>query len=487
MRLSSQDASFLYGETAAGPMHGCGFAVLDGEIPYETVFQHIERRLHLVPRYRERLAFVPFNLAHARWVDDPAFKLENHVKRHVLPAGTSLESAVEKGLELAEPLLDRGRPLWMTYVLEGVRGRTVMLSLAHHAMIDGVSGVDLSTVILDLQRDAAPPPPPAEPWAPAPSPGPLELLGEALRENLAALASYAPPILGGSPRENTERAELLRRANAVMTRLMTVPVVGTPWNASLVGPKRRLAWIRYELAEFRAIRSAFGGTLNDVVLTVVTEAAARYLRAHGESVEGQQLRVMCPVSVRREGEQGTLGNRVSGMFPTLPAWPMPPVERLRTVSEETDRLKRNLEPQALELQMESAPPIAPLAMAQTLLVGTSFDPTAWLARMPLPVPPRFGPRAPHFGFNFTVTNVPGPQFPLFLAGREVIDMPAAIMLTGVLGYGVAVTSYNQRLYFSLTSDPRLMPDVDRMRDGVDEVFRELREAAREKLQVAGAS
>jgi WS/DGAT/MGAT family acyltransferase len=484
VRLSNQDASFLYGETASGPMHGAGFCVLDGVIPFETVVRHIESRLHLVPRYRQKLAFVPLNLAHAKWVDDPGFKIENHVRRYTLAPGSSMDDAVEKGLELAEPLLDRGRPLWLTYILEGVPDRTVMLSLAHHAMIDGVSGVDLSVVLMDLQRDAPPVEPRAEPWAPKPAPGALELAGEALRETLESLAR--PLALMRGARELLERGELLRRAGEVVTRLMSVPVIGAPWNAALVGPKRRLAWTRYDLSEFRTIRSAFGGTVNDVVLTVMTEAAARYLRFHGENTEGQRLRLMCPVSVRREGEEGTLGNRVSAMFPTLPAWPMNPVERLRAVAEETERLKRNREPQALELLMESALSMAPIAMAQTLLVGTPFDPTAWLARVPPPVPPRFGPRPPHFGFNFTVTNVPGVQFPLFMAGREMTDLVGSIMLTGVLGYGVAIGSYNKKLYFSLTSDPRLMPDVDRMRYFVDDVFGELLDAARSATAAAAA-
>jgi WS/DGAT/MGAT family acyltransferase len=464
-------------------MHGSGIFVFDGVIPFERVFEHIERRLHLVPRYRQRLAFVPFNLAHAKWVDDPAFKLENHLRRHTLPPGSTLQAAVEQGLELAEPLLDRGRPLWLTYMLEGVRDRTVMLSLAHHTMIDGVSGVDLSTVIMDLQREAPPPEPPQQAWNPAPPPGVLELAAEAVRENLEALAARSPfaatPL---SPQRLIQRSELLRRAGEVMTRLMTVPVLGAPWNAAMVGPRRRLAWTCTPLLQLRSIRASLGGTLNDVVLAVMTEAAARYLREHGEHVDGRQLRLMCPVSVRRESEHGALGNRVSAMFPTLPAWPMDPVERLRVVCDETERLKRNQEPQALELLMESVPPLAPIAMAQTLLVGTPFDPSAWFARMPPPVPPRLGPRAPHFGFNFTVTNVPGVQFPLYLAGYEVVDTLAAIMLTGVLGYGVAVTSYNQKLYFCLTSDPRLMPDVDRMRDLVDGVLGELLAAAQAKTE-----
>ncbi len=477
MRLSTQDAGFLYAETASGPMHGTSIAVFEGELPFDAVVESLAARLHLIPRYRQRLAFVPFNLAHAKWVDDPDFRLENHVLRVSLPPGSTLADATRRALELGEPLLDRRRPLWKTWILEGVPDRTVMVSLGHHAMIDGVSGVDLLTVLMDLERDAKPPPPPQHAWDPEEPPGSLSLIEEALRESFESFAERNPfagptPFAPGSGPGRAEREELLRRANDVVTRLMTRPVIGAPWNAAAIGPKRKLAVSHHEFSHFRAIRNAFGGTVNDVVLAVMTEAAARYLEAHGENTREQWLRVMCPVNVRRDDEKGTLGNRVSGMFPTLPAWPMDAVKRLATVSEETQRLKANKEPQALELLMESSSSLAPIAMAQTLLVGTPFDPTTWLAQFPPPIP-RLPFRPPHFGYNFVVTNVPGVQVPLYLVGHKLLELCGAMMLGGNVGLGVAVTSYEGRLSFNLTSDARLLPDVERLRDFADEVFREL--------------
>jgi len=474
MRLTTQDASFLYAETASGPMHGAGILVLEGEASFDEIYRHIESRLHLIPRYRQRLAFVPFNLAHAKWIDDPDFKLDNHVKQYPLPPGTTLKRGLEIALELNQPLLDRTRPLWTFHVLEGVPGHTLLLQNAHHAMIDGVSGVDLSMVLLDLDPNAPPPPPPETPWSPDPMPTPFELMNEAITENLR---SFAVPSAFPQVARDTERTELLQRATEVMTRLLAEPIILAPWNAGLVGPKRRLAWTKHNFAEFREIRRAFGGTINDIVLAVVSESAARYLKIHDENVEGQYLRIMCPVSVRREDERGALGNRVSGIFPRLPAWPMDIAERLEFVRLQTEGIKANREAQALQVLQESVPELSPLAMAPSVLVGSPMDPTVPAAQFPFPVFPRMGPRPPFFGFNFTCTNVPGVQVPQYIAGHKVLYTVMAIMLGGTLGYGVAVGSYNKELVFNFMGEPRLLGDVELMRLGVDEAFAELLEAA----------
>ncbi len=474
MRLTDHDASFLYSETASNPMHGATISVLEGESSFAAIFAHLEARIHLVPRYRQRLAFVPMNLAHAKWVDDPDFDLANHVKRYELSSGAAtVEDAFDEILELAERVLDRSRSLWLMYVVEGIPDRTLLVSLAHHAMIDGVSSVDISTVLMGLEPDALPPGPPNELWEPKPLPSPVELWTEALQHNFAEMMQ----TVRVRPRD-AQRERLLQRGTEIMTRFMTQPVITAPWNAGVVGPKRRLEITQYNFAEFREIRRSSGGTINDVVLAVVTESAARYLTAHGEPVEHAYLRILCPVSVRREDETGALGNRVSAMYPTLPAWVMNMSERFTTVIEETERLKANREPQALELLMESSPYVPPVVMAQTFLVGSPFDPTGVAARFPPPVVPSFGARPPLTGFNFTCTNVPGVQVPLYISGHKVLDTYATLMLVGNLGYGVVAASYDQRLYFNFTSDPRLMPDVELMRSGVEEAFAELLDLAR---------
>lgn len=480
-RLTQQDASFLYGETASGPMHGSMISIVEGEVPFEDIYRHLESRLHLVPRYRQRLAFVPFNLAHAEWVDDPDFDLENHVIRHELPTGTTLEAAVDAALEVNEPLLDRDRPLWKWHVFEGVPGQTVLMQSFHHAMVDGVSGIDITMILFDLKADATQPPSPEEAWVPEPLPTPVESFGEAMKEQARALSDAKPlPNLGDS----AKRSGLWSRGAATMMGMLTRPAIFAPWNSGSVGPKRKLAWSRYGFSEFREIRRSLGGTINDVVLTVVSEAAARYLKARGESVTDQHFRVMCPVSVRREEDGGALGNRVSGIFPMLPAWPMDVVDRHETVCEETGRIKENQEAQALEFMMESMPSLPPVAMAQTLLVGTAFDPTVFAARVPAPLPPRVDPRVPFFGINFTCTNVPGVQVPQYVAGHRILYNLGVLMLGGNLGFGVGVGSYNQEVVFNLVCEPRLLPDLELMRTGVDDSFSELLKEARNRASSA---
>ena len=436
MRLSQEDASFLYTETASGPMHTAAIFVIDGELPYETVVEHFEARMHLVPRYLQKLAFVPFNLGHPKWVDDPDFDLRKHLVPHSVARGSTLQEAVDSLLTINEKLLDRSRPLWMTYIVDGVAGKTLMLQQVHHAMIDGVSGVELSMILLDFEADAPTPPPPKEPWNPQPSPTPMELITEAMRENMESFADQS----GQSQHRDNKSLALLQTAGKAMSRFFTSPAIMAPWNAGLVGPKRRIRWSRHEFSEFREIRRAFGGTINDVVLAVVSEGAARYLTAHDEEAEGKYFRIMCPVSVRTEDEQGALGNRVSGIFPMLPAWSMDVLERLQAVCVETGKIKESEEAQALTLMNETSISTPAVVMAPTLLVNTPFDPTALAARFPAPVLPRLGPRPPYFGFNFTCTNVPGVQVPQYLAGHQIETMMGLLMLSGSLGYGVAVGS-----------------------------------------------
>ena len=472
MRLTDHDASFLYTETASSPMHGATFTIIEGELSYDTVYEQLAARIHLVPRLRQRLVYVPFNLAHPKWVDDPDFDLKNHLVSHVVPSGSSVDDAIQAALRLAEPLLPRDKPLWKTFVIEGVEGRTILAQLAHHAMIDGASSIDVSLILFDLQAEPPPPKPPEAPFKPRPLPTPLELVTEATTDNAANLASLR---LLRRDFWTEEHIEMLRRAGESITRFVAEPVITAPWNASVVGPKRDFRWRKYAFSEFREIRAQFGGTVNDVVLAVVAEGAARYLAEHGETRAGH-LRIMCPVNVRREDEHGALGNRVSAIFPIVSSRPKDAVERLNKIRYETEHIKHNREAQAMELLQETMPQVPPVAMAFTQLVGTRLDPTALAARLPPPVIP--GPRPPLLGFNFTCTNVPGVQTTQYMAGHRVLDTLGLLMLGGTLGYGVVVGSYNKNLYFNFVCDPRLMPDLEDMACEVDAVFKELLAAAR---------
>jgi len=481
MRLTQMDASFLYGESVSGPMHISSVYVLDGVVPFDDVLRHFESRIHLVPAYRRKLAQVPFNLAHPEWVDDTHFDLKNHVLHHELPPGTSLEAGVDAAIELNEAILDRARPLWKFYVISGVPERTLILQMCHHAMVDGASGIELTTIIYDFDaKGANNEPPPKEPWVAQPVPSALELFTRALRDNMERLASRTPLA---AVRETADRRPLLRRAFEVMARFVSRPAITAPFNAGIVGPHRKLRWLKKPLGEIRDIRRALGGTINDVVLTVVSEAIARYLVEHGEHVDGQHLRIMCPVNVRTEGQQGALGNQVSAIFPMLPAWPMNPLTRLGAVCAEVERIKNDQEAQALTLLQNSAPEPWPILLAPTQLVGTRFDPTRLAARVPMPIVPAVGGRrAPNFGLNFVCTNVPGVQVPQYLCGHRVLDTIGVLVLSGNLGLGVTILSYNQWLYFSFICEPRLLPDLEHVTGAAEAAYGELLSAARARAE-----
>jgi diacylglycerol O-acyltransferase / wax synthase len=479
-RLTDTDASFLYMETASGPMHISSVYVLDGELNFDDVFAHFADRIHLVPSYRRKLAQVPLNLAHATWVDDPDFDLANHVLLHELPPGTSLQDGIDAAVKLNEVILERSRPLWRFIVLSGVPDRTLILQQTHHAMIDGVSGIELTTILYDFDPKGGNRPPPGGPWNPEPVPSALELVTDALRDNFEKARGRD---LVTMLRDGAQQRHLLARAARVMAQFVARPAITAPFNAGIVGPSRRVRYLKKSFAEIREIRRALGGTINDVVLAVLSEAVARYLVAHGENTDSQYLRIMCPVSVRTEDQAGSLGNQVSAIFPMLPAWPMDALQRLTAVCTETDRIKHDQEAQALALMSQGSSPIWPVAMAPTQLVGTPLDPTALLARLPMPVAPANGWRPPNIGYNFTCTNVPGVQVPQYLCGHKVTDTIGLLVLTGNVGFSVTILSYNKELFFSFICEPRLLPDLETIVTAADDVFGELCVAARTRAEL----
>jgi hypothetical protein len=231
--------------------------------------------------------------------------------------------------------------------------------------------------------------------------------------------------------------------------------------------------------DIREVRRALGGTINDIVLTLVSEAVAQYLEEHGEPTTDQYMRIMCPVNVRTEDQQGALGNQVSAIFPVLPAWPMPATQRLSAVCAETEKIKQNQEAQALTLLQESAPEPWPVALWPTQLVGTSYDPTQLASRFPMPVLPH-GIRPPNVGYNFTCTNVPGAQVPQYLCGHRITDQVGLLILTGNVGFSTTILSYNKTLFFGFISEPRLMPDVEKISIAAAQTFDDLLEQARQR-------
>ncbi len=481
-RLTTADASFVYTESMSGPMHISSVMVLEGELAYERVFEHIQERLHLIPAYRRKLVSVPMNIAHPRWTDDPDFDLANHVLHRRVPEGSSLEVGFDEAIRLNEEMLDRSKPLWKFVVISGVPNQTLILQATHHAMIDGASGVELISIIYDLDPEGTPVHAPNEPWQPEPEPSAGELFSEAMRDNFDKLAKTDLSRLSGW---SDQQQALMARAARVVANFVARPVVTAPFNAGLVGPERRSRWLEKSFGEIREIRRALGGTINDVVLAVVSEGVSRYLVAKGEAVEDQHMRIMCPVNVRTESKKGALGNQVSAIFPVLPAWPMALVQRLAAVIAETDRIKGNSEAQALTMLQDAAPEPWPVGMWPTQLVGSAYDPTAVAARMPAPLLPA-GIRPPNVGFNFVCTNVPGVQVPQYLCGHEVSHQIGVLLLSANLGFGVTILSYNKKLVFGFISEPRLLPDVERIQEHSEAAFEELLAAARERASALQA-
>jgi WS/DGAT/MGAT family acyltransferase len=477
-RLTNLDASFLYQESAISQMHGGMILFLREQLPFEEFFGHIQSRLHITPRYRQRLVFPPFNLAHPTLEDDPDFKLENHVQHRQLAEGISEPDAVDEIVRYNNSrVLDRNRPLWCMTLFDGMPGRSLVLFEMHHCLVDGVSGFDMFNRLMDFTPNPEPagaPPVEVKPATSLPATGEtyLRALRDLVVEQVdsatrAALEFIRDPM--GGIRQAQELANPIR----VLSETMQQPAVATPWNTGVVTQERTVAWLKFPFADLRAMRNAFGGTINDLVLTLLSEAAARYLKHHGWPTDGN-LRIGCPVNVRRPGEQVTLENRVSILLPMMPARPMDVAERLKLIVAETKRQKEAGLPYVVE-QITNANVLPPaltaalgrVAAQQMAALAQFIKATNWK-------PNSSGPYVPVIGINFMATNVPGPQAPWYLAGREVTELVCAIPLTGNLGLGAVITSYNQQILISLTAEPRLLPDVDRLKEFVQDTFEEMR-------------
>jgi WS/DGAT/MGAT family acyltransferase len=478
-RLSNLDASFLFMESGANPMHGGRIFFLEGELPYDKLLRHMEERLRVAPRFRQRLAFPPFNLGHATFEDDPDFKIENHVLRYRFPQGTSVADAVKEIVrQHFGRVMDRSRPLWDMTLYEGLPGRSFCTWATHHALVDGVSLFDVFYKTLDFTPHAPPVEPPVEYLASAPFPTATESLTAAIRDQLVQQFTTATRLLENwmrNPMAVFEQIQELARAVQVVNESAQGPIIATPWNAGVCSDTREVAWLKLSFADVRAMRAAFGGTINDVVLTMLGEGAARYLKHHSWPTQGN-LRIGCPVNVRRPGDEVVLENRVSILTPTTPAAPMDVVARLKQIAAETNRIKRSGAPYALDRLMRLNDSIPPAIIAAISSLGTMAQEQLGQALKAMnwrPTPGGFA--LPASGINFMASNVPGPQTAWYLAGHEVTEFLPVIMLAGQLGYGVAITSYNQNLFISMTVETRMLPDVDRMKGFVADAFDELKQ------------
>jgi WS/DGAT/MGAT family acyltransferase len=464
-RLSSIDASFLHQEGDASHMHIGGVLLFEGPPPeFEDYLDHVRGRLHLVPRYRQKLATPPLQAGHPVWIDDPSFNIEYHVRHAALPAPGSEEQLLQLTARIASQRLDRAKPLWENWLVEGLEdGRFALIFKTHHSLVDGIAGVDLATVLFDVSPEPPPPATDLEPWRPQPEPTPLELVLAGLRGVVTGTAELLARALVAAVRPGSSLAALRDTAEGIGEVVWAGlnPAPETPLNVE-IGPHRRFLAVRQELADYKEVKDRLGGTVNDVVLTVVSGALARWLRSRSIRTEGLELRALVPVSVRTADERGTLGNRLTVMRGPLPVYISDPVERLRHVRQAMEGLK----------QSKQAVGAATLARATNLAPPTVL---AQASRL------NFSTRL----FNLLVTNIPGPQLPLYVLGRELCDLFPVAFLPDNQALAVAIMSYNGGIDYGLLGDYDALPDIDVIADGIEESLAELLAAARSVPSSAG--
>jgi diacylglycerol O-acyltransferase / wax synthase len=455
-RLSALDVSFLTNESSASHMHVGGILIFEGPPPsYEDLLEHVNSRLHLVPRFRQKLAYPPAQTGRPFWIDDPNFNLEYHVRHSALPAPGSEEQLRRMAARVFSQQLDRTKPLWELWLVQGLtRKRFALITKTHHALVDGVSGVDIATVLFDVK----PVPEPAEAndhWMPSPEPSRATLLTKGVEGLLTTPVRVARRL--GHVVEHPEQA--LHQVTEAVEGVSEVgwnfanPAPKVPLNVE-IGSHRRFVWVRSDLAQFKKVKDALGGTVNDVVLAVVAGALRDWLNGRGIRSEGLELRAQVPVSIRPTDERGQLGNRLAVMRAPIPVYIADPVRRLKTVSRAMSGLKQSK--QALG--------------AEVISRFNDFSPPTLLAQA---ARINFSTRL----FNLVVTNVPGPQVPLYVLGRELEDIFPVGFLPPNQALFVAIMSYNGGVNFGLLADYDTMDDVQVIADGIERSIAELVEAA----------
>jgi diacylglycerol O-acyltransferase len=454
-RLSGLDQSFLHFETASAYMHVALTAVFepgslsieDGGIDFASIRSHIASRLHLIPRYRQRLHYTPV-LRQPYWADDAEFDLEYHVRHSHLPTpGTDVQLKTLVARLLERPL-DRARPLWEATFIEGLPGgRFAMVIKVHHCLVDGIAGMDILAALFDPAPVTRIEPP--RPWTPVPPPSTVDLVADELRRRgggALALVQRLPGIVAEGGTEIGARvAHLVGLLRTGLGR-----VGDSPFNRP-IGPHRRVEWVRFDLEQVKAIRRKLGGTVNDVVLAIVSGGLRR---AYGRTASEGPFRALLPVSTRASAERGETGNRVSAWIADLPLDERDALARHRRICATTDALRRNQEQQNTSLLIETAewtPPIA-IAMSVRLIRQVRL-------------------------FNLIVTNIPGPAWPLYLLDAPMVAGHPHVPLFDHQGLGIALLSYAGQLSMGMVADWDVVHDLAQVADAMEAAFVELRDAA----------
>ncbi|MFN0124321.1 MAG: wax ester/triacylglycerol synthase family O-acyltransferase [Blastocatellia bacterium] len=460
-RLTSVDASFLYFEKKEAPMHIGSVSVFEGEIDFDGFITMIDARMDLLPRYQQIIAPDPFNLGHPTWEYAPRFDIREHIFKVQVAAPGGEKELIDLAGRIMTPMMERHKPLWDIYMVYGLEGGgTAMIARVHHCMVDGMSGVDLLKIILDFSPETKPAPPQPEAPPRPPQPDPTRRLFDALlggmNEGMSSWMEFQKGLLNLTKAiaDQPTRASMQNVGRQIPGLLsMASPL---PFNGMGSG-ERRLVWNTFVFAEARAIRAALSGTVNDVVLTALSGAVARYAESHGQSIAGRRLRVMVPVSLRQADQHGALGNLVSVLPVEIPLDISDPRARFQYINQQTGAMKSGRLAEGLNL-FSALMGVLPAPLQS--LVGA-------LSTANLPVP----------YFNIVSTNVPGPQVPMYAMGKRMIAYYPYVPVGFGLGCGCAIMSYDQHLFFGLTADTQAMPDVEALRDYLYESFYELREVA----------
>jgi diacylglycerol O-acyltransferase len=457
-RLSFLDNSFLIMEGPNSPMHVAGTANFeagplrraDGGIDVDRIREYVMSRLHLIPRYRQRLAYIPIE-NHPVWVDDAHFNIHYHVRHTALPKPGDERQLKRLAARIMSQHLDRSKPLWEIWIVEGMEGgeHFAMISKIHHCMVDGMSSVDLLNVLLKSQPTTEFEPAPR--WLPRPVPTRSDLLWDAAARYATLPLAIARNLPGLVQDMRDPRSDIRARLRALRDALGSGIRVAseTPLNMP-IGPHRRFDWLAMNLEEVKAVKNRLGGTVNDIVLATVAGAVRRFLARRSVRVDGLDFRVMAPVSVRTEKERGTLGNRVSAWMVPMPLAEPDPLRRLEQIRETTAHLKEAKQALGAEVLTQ----VAEWTPSTLLSLG------ARMATRALP-------------FNLVVTNVPGPQVPLYLQGAKMLDNYGLVPLLDYLCLGIVLFSYAGKLCWGFTCEWDLLPDLHDFLLDIETSFREL--------------
>jgi len=458
-RMSATDASFFYAESENTPLHVGSVAVFDGPAPtYGDVVRLLLGKLHNVPRYRQRVREVPFSLGRPMWVDDPHFQILYHVRHTAVPSPGSDEQLRNLAGRVLGQRLDMAKPLWEVWLVEGLEnGRWAIISKVHHCMVDGIAGTDLMQQIFDIDPDAPHPAP--KDWTAQRDPTGLGLVTGAVVDNLThplrqltslpatgAAGRTAKGLVDSTKNLANALPQLARQAATPMARTLTGPI----------GPHRRWAWTDGQFEEFKAVRTALGGTVNDVVLTAITGGFRDLLKSRGALSENVVVRSMVPVSVRKPGERGSLDNRVSAVFVDLPVGEPDPAERLARIRKQMDEYKRSM--QAVDAR-------------SIIAMGDFVAPTL------LSLGVRAAMQLGQFWAQAVTTNVPGPRVPLYVLGRRMCSAHAYVPIAGGTRVSIGIFSYLNTMTFGINADFDGFPDVDVLATGIRRGIDELKEVA----------